>query len=214
MLLPHLIPHLDAEIARLQKARDLLATESNSDDNYLGAGLLSETRAKRARPTLTLERLATLQAAALETDAASDAAAGAAVTLPPVTYVKGRQRAERRREPRTPKKKQVAVIDSALSGAVPTGPVVVSAEQVRQSRAAKTAHSELAAKAKKADGDFTSVLQWRSRSEDTHSVDSMLQRLMQMGKSQEAEQDADPLASFGGRGRFVSVRAPLAPESD
>ena len=215
MLLPHLIPHIEAEIARLQKARDLLATDSNSDTNYLVTAQRLQAHLDRSTPDQARERLLKLQAVATpETETASGPAYGTAVILPPVTYLKGRRRLERRSEPRLQRKKQVAVIDTALSGTVPDGPVVVSAEQVRKSQAAKTAQSERAAEVKKADGEFASVLSWRSRSEESSSLDSMLQRLMQMGKSQDGNDGADPLASFGGRGRLASLRAPLAPESD
>ena len=217
MLLPHLIPHLDREIARLQKARDLLATESNPNENYLVTVPRPQPRLPSSMPGQGLAERIDLEAAAAaatETSASGNPAPNSTGALPPITYLKGRRRVERRSEPRLQKRKQLASIDSALSGAVPTGPIVISAEQVRKSQAAKTAQSELAAEVKKADSDFASVLSWRGRAEEKNSDDFMLQKLMQMGKSQEGDRQTDPFSSLGDRGRFGSGRSPLTPESD
>ena len=101
------------------------------------------------------------------------------------------------------------VFDTALRGPVPTGPVVVSAEQVRKSQAAKAEQAVRAAEVRKAGADLVSNFGWRSRPTDMQNVDALLQRLMSIG-----EENSGPM-NAGELGRSISLsRAPLASKLD
>lgn len=185
MQLAHLIPHLDAEISRLQRARDLLASIPISAHTYETSkdhqAALEQSSVSRLLFNPPLENKALVPGAA-------EIVAPAAVQV--LSLGKSRQsQRERRSEPREGEHRagrRRLVIDTALRGSVPSGPIVVSAEEVRRSQESKTAQATRAAELKRAGAELVSHFGWRSRANDVRSVDALLQRLINIG-----DEDAD-----------------------
>jgi hypothetical protein len=86
-------------------------------------------------------------------------------------------------ESRAGRRKRLVLPDTALRGSVPSGPVVVSAEEVRRSQASKAAQTTRAAEVKQAGDELMSSFNWRSQNTGGRSVDLLLQRLMSIGES-------------------------------
>jgi hypothetical protein len=215
MQLAHLLPFLDAEIDRLQKARDLLALTPSSLEIY--------TDTPDTQPTV--DEPLSLSLAADAADAAETSVEQAAKSpvdtppviasspTPPAAALPRRLRRSRNLartelhvdESRHVKRKRVILSDTALRGHVPSGPVVVSAEEVRKSQAMKTAQTSRAAEIRKAGEEpASSLIQWRTPASDARTVDSLLQRLMRIGTDTEP-QASEQFASLGGSESFKPV---------
>ncbi len=158
MLLAHLLPFLDAEIDRLQRARDLLA--------YVPAP--SESIA--ATPLHTAEAAPSPASPEIEQPAAAQLAPRVLILKP---HRRGAERASRR--------KTAPVADTALRGAVPAGPIVVSAQAVRQAQENKVSHSG------KAIAEAVPAFDWRPRANQAPDVEAqLLRRLLDIGNSKDA----------------------------
>ena len=185
MQLEHLIPHLDAEIDRLQKARDLLAlfllfqqsgTTSDADrsmeEHSSEAPIFDKQFDKQIEPAIAAP------------------ASEPAPSQPEVIRLKMRRSRIAREQPRSRRIREAGAVDTALRGLVPAGPIVVSAAEVLKSQAAKTAQATRAAEVKRAGNEPGSSAAWRDRSSDMRHVDAMLQRLINIG-----EDDAEQVAA-------------------
>ncbi len=235
MQLAYLIPHIDAEIARLQKARDLLAlipVAKNvvSDDKKIS----DDTQAERKRMFASR-----LEWASPEAMPGGEPAPGVVPVGEPVPLMI--EAAAAREEPQAPgpgrsagipgrmktprahnhgeelrpgRRKRLLVLDTALRGPVPAGPVVVSAEEVRKSQAAKAAQATRAAEVKRAGSDFVSSFGWRSRAGNVNSVDALMQRLINIGKEEADHESVSPLSSLQQGDSFEAARVPLASKLD
>jgi hypothetical protein len=106
------------------------------------------------------------------------------------------------------------VLDTALRGPVPAGPVVVSAEEVRKSQAAKAAQATRAAEVRRAGSDFVSSFGWRSRANNGNSVDALMQRLINIGKEDADHESVSSLSSLRQGDSFEAARVPLASKLD
>jgi hypothetical protein len=80
------------------------------------------------------------------------------------------------------------VVDTALRGPVPAGPVVVSAAEARKSQVSKSAQATLADEVKKAGVEPLPTFAWHSRTSDARNMDALLQKLMNIG-SDDAEKN-------------------------
>jgi hypothetical protein len=99
------------------------------------------------------------------------------------TRIKTRRARMPQNESRAGRRKRLVLPDTALRGSVPSGPVVVSAEEVRRSQASKAAQTTRAAEVKQAGDELMSSFNWRSQNTGGRSVDLLLQRLMSIGES-------------------------------
>jgi hypothetical protein len=189
MQLAYLLPHLDSEIERLQKARDLLALISSSrlsPANVFESPISSkmpaqppssidvhqESNAQVGEPVVSLS----------SPSAPSLVAINSAADLNPRPIQRRRRRSDlHSREPKLVRRKRPVVEDTALTGSVPSGPVVISAEQVRKSQELKAAEALRVAEVKKAGSDLSSSIGWRNRATDARSVDALLQKLINLG---------------------------------
>jgi hypothetical protein len=191
MQLTYLLPHLDAEIKRLQKARDLLALISEShvspwDETETNMPTLSRTFAQQSSSSFTGLHQEGVEQATKPDSALIGPTSQAAADVKSAEIIPRRVQRKRRvsnlhSESKVARRKRVILEDTALSGSVPSGPVVVSAEQVRKSQALKAAEAVRMAEVKKAGSDPASSLGWRSRATDVRSVDALLQRLINRG---------------------------------
>jgi len=190
MQLAYLLPHLDAEIERLQRARDLLALISSSrfspasgshgpiaNKMLAQPGLFSSTGAHQKSSEQASESVLSPSSPG----ASSLVAINSAADLSPRPVRRRRRSDLHSGETRLVRRKRPVVEDTALSGSVPSGPVVVSAEQVRKSQALKAAEALRMAEVKKAGSDLSSSTGWRNRATDARSVDALLQRLINLG---------------------------------
>jgi hypothetical protein len=179
MQLAYLIPHLDAEIDRLQRARDLLA--------FVPASIDFNETAAHMQPPLPSSLIAP-SISAVENDSAATAQNGsAAPSTVEVVRIKRRRSYTRSHESRTIRRKPV-VVDTALRGPVPAGPVVVSAAEARKSQVSKSAQATLADEVKKAGVEPLPTFAWHSRTSDARNMDALLQKLMNIG-SDDAEKN-------------------------
>ncbi len=208
MPLAHLIPHLDAEISRLERARALLASLSISTNANQAAKVK-----QAAGDKLSASRLIDLAPIRppLENTTAATMASRANVSEPAVRRARAprlfaRQILEpdRRSEPRKQasridRRRRTFTIDTALRGAVPSGPIVVSAEEVRRSQESKTAQASRSADLKRAGEAPASHVGWSSPGKDSRSLDALLQRLMKIGEEDAERANANhlPLVNQG-----------------
>ena len=171
MLLAELIPFLDLEIDRLQRARDLLAYVPPLANV---SAIARKKAAPKTKPKAGPEPKSS--GSDVEQGIAAVALVEAAVAPPvvaetaQVVVVKPYDPSRRQRPVR---RKQVVVEDTALRGSVPAGPVVVSANEARRSQALKAAE---AAKTPTEPQPF----EWRVSATETSSMEAALQRLMDM----------------------------------
>ncbi len=98
----------------------------------------------------------------------------------------------------------MTVLDTALRGAVPAGPVVVSAEAVRKSQASKAAQAERAAEVR------ISAAGWRSATSSVRSTDSLLQRLIHLGEGASTQKELSRFSPLGPRESLEAGDGPLA----
>jgi len=197
MQLAYLLPHLDSEIERLQKARDLLALISSSrlsPASVFESPISSKMPAQPRPPSSTdVHQESNAQAgepvvSLSSPSAPSLVAINSAADLNPRPIQRRRRRSDlHSREPKLVRRKRPVVEDTALSGSVPSGPVVISAEQVRKSQELKAAEALRVAEVKKAGSDLSSSIGWRNRATDARSVDALLQKLINLG-SDDADQ--------------------------
>jgi hypothetical protein len=202
MQLEHLIPHLDAEIDRLQRARDLLAFVPSKKELAESFGGITLRRVSAYAP----ERDAAPAKQELQT---TEPAAAAAPVRPEVQIHVVRKRRAYTRKEHSSRKRHAVVEDTALRGPVPTGPVVVSAEEVRKAQASKIEQAGKAAESKRTGGDLVSSFSWRSRSSDGRSVDSMLQRLINLGEENTQPGALGDLPAIAHRDVFKPGHQPL-----
>jgi hypothetical protein len=141
-----IIAQVDAEISRLERARDFLA---RSLSNYLKPAKSTlkarpprQKKSHAAKPPVPVESTAQVTAPA-------DVPAPPPQS-PPVQRVPPRRRVERRQPPRPASAEQVEKSPAALTGFVPFGPVAVSATEARKAQersvhapAPAPAHTEL-----------------------------------------------------------------------
>ena len=212
MQLAHLIPHLDAEINRLQRARDLLALVPKSLLDL--SAISAATTMNLNRPVrASLSTSASVLTATRERESTTEPdAQGPARSALDISPRKERRVRSTRFHTRAERRKPVVLEDTALRGSVPTGPVVVSAEEARKSQASKTAQASRAAEVRKAGADFISALSWRSRSTDTQNTDALLQRLMHLGEDGQDQQGPSPFELARGES-FKESQAQLALKS-
>jgi hypothetical protein len=136
-----IIAQLDEEIGRLQRARDFLAgTPANSKT-------ASGTPARKSVPAKTRQKKQQARKAAvpaLNGLEKQETAAPVVPQLPEVQRVPPKRRIERRVPKRAARAEKAEKPAVALSGAVPTGPVVVSADEARkaQERSANAAPNQ------------------------------------------------------------------------
>jgi len=195
MQLAYLLPHLDSEIERLQKARDLLALISSSRLSPASVFESPISSKMPAQPPSSIDVHQESNAQAGEPvvslsspSAPSLVAINSAADLNPRPIQRRRRRSDlHSREPKLVRRKRPVVEDTALSGSVPSGPVVISAEQVRKSQELKAAEALRVAEVKKAGSDLSSSIGWRNRATDARSVDALLQKLINLG-SDDADQ--------------------------
>lgn len=190
MQLAHLVVHLNAEIERLQKARDLLALSSSSTKIFHDFDTVLAVRPRSLQPEL--EKGAKKKEN--KPRAINFVSSGPGADLSKVSTATVRTRIKTQHvvmpedESRVGRRKRLVSPDTALRGSVPSGPVVVSAEEVRKSQASKTAQTTRAAEVRQAGAQLPPSFHWRSRTTDGRSVDLLLQRLMSIGESTDQSQ--------------------------
>jgi hypothetical protein len=208
MQLAYFLPILDAEIERLQKARDLLALVPSPLETYTD---IDTTQTIGDKP-LSLSPVQAL----IEQPSKPPAEKQPVMISSPIHAAALPKRVRRSRalartelraeESRPVRRKRLILPDTALRGHVPSGPVVVSAEEARRLQASKTAQTSRAAEIRKAGEEpaASSLFHWRSSSSDARTVDSLLQRLMSIGTETE-EQATGQLASLGHSENFKAA---------
>jgi hypothetical protein len=182
MQLAHLLPHLDAEIERLQKARDLLALSSSSIRILDAFDTVRAARQKSLQAQLAFDKAAKKRAdkpAAVKS--VNPIVSAPDADMPKISMLAVRIKTAN--ESRASRRRRLILPDTALRGAVPSGPVVVSAEEVRKSQASKTAQTTRAAEVRQAGAELVSSFNWRSQTTDGRGVDLLLQRLMSIGEN-------------------------------
>jgi hypothetical protein len=188
-----IVPFLDVEIERLQAARDLLATFSiafNIPAEIAAAPVpVRDYKSQAKLPGIVHAIVDAARVDATKVDAARkeespsvlpQLAPAIAAADVPVQRLRPHQPRQARRATR----KALAAQESALRGVVPAGPVVVSPDVLRK---------EQAWKAQPAPAEQIKVPVWSGPSSDSRrearSLDAMLQRLMDMGSSDEKKLD-------------------------